>query len=168
MNPYRLKIEIRDLVRQIEDGTEVTPEVLAQIEALETEFEAKVETYAKLVAGENLTASSLRQEAAIMLHRARHHETCAERFKQAAFDLLNAYKTDEVKTPLFKVTINASPPSADLRPGVTVDQLPGEYVRVTRVPHLQKILEDHRAGVPLPADLVVVNTDNKHLRIRPK
>lgn len=168
MNPYRLRNEHLAIVRQIEDGGEVTPEILAQIEALDTDFEKLVETYAKLVTGENWSAVMLRGEAAIMTSKARQHEQAAERFKQALHDLLTLRETKRVSTDLFVVSVDKSPPSASVKADVEVDALPEQYVRVVKTPNLQKILEDHRNGVPLPEDLVEVKTGNTHIKIRPR
>jgi hypothetical protein len=152
----------------IEDGGEVTPEVLARIDALEEDFERLVENYAKMIAGENWTATMLRQEAAVMVAKARAHEEAENRLKKALHDLLTLRGADRVATDLFVVAINKSPPSAAVKDGVTVDDLPEEYVRVTKAPNLQKILEDHRNGVPLPDGLVEVKTGNTHVKIRPR
>jgi len=168
MNPYRLRNELLVIVRQIEDGGELTPELLAEIAALESDFERAVENYAKLITGENWSATMLRQEAAIMTNKARQHEEAAVRLKEALHTLMTLQGSDRVKTDLFAVGIYQSPPSAAVRPDVDLERLPEEYVRVVKSPNLQKILEDHRNGVPLPDDLVVVNTGSTHIKIRPR
>lgn len=168
-NAYRLAAHIADIL-DANEGDELSPETLAAIRALEGEVADQADALCRNIAQANRSSLSWRQVAAEASHNADRNEHRMVRLKEILFSLLTAVGADKLYTDLYRINIQKSPPKTRLRDGVTTADFPPDFVRIKEEIDLRKILEQHKLG-SLPedvADKVVVETDNKHLKIQPR
>ena len=144
----------------IENGGELTPELSAELDAIEGAFEAKVERVALYVRNLLATAEAADAEAARLAALARTRRQGAEGLKGYLMAQLDRVEKPKVETPLVVVRIQKNS-----RPSIQwpdTQAIPEAYQRVTVSLDGQKVYQDWKAGT-LPSGFVV--EQGRHLRI---
>lgn len=144
----------------IENGGELSPDLSAQLDAIEGAFEAKVERVALYVRNLLATASAADGEAERLAALARSRRRAAEGLKGYLMAQLDRVEKPKVETPLVVVRIQKNS-----RPSIqwpATDPIPETYQRVTVSLDGQKAYTDWKAGT-LPEGFVV--EQGRHLRI---
>jgi len=144
----------------IENGGELTPELAADLDAIEGAFEAKVERVALYICNLLLTADAADAEAARLATLARTRRQGAEGLKGYLMAQLDRVEKPKVETPLVVVRIQKNS-----RPSIQWPDtlpIPEGYQRVTVSLDGQKAYADFKAGT-LPMGFIVDH--GRHLRI---
>jgi hypothetical protein len=151
---------IADLL--LESGGELTPEIEAQLAALEGAFEAKTERVALVVRNLMALAEAASVEARRLAELARVREAAARRLKEYLKTQMELAGLTKVETPLVVARIqkNGRPSIAwnDSDP----ESIPADYRRVTVSLDGEKALAAYKAGTLPDTFTVVVGT---HLRL---
>jgi hypothetical protein len=158
--------EISDGLRSIDDrleetGGELTPELAADLDALELALESKAEGIAAIVSERRALAESVRAQARRLSDRAAAIERGADRLHAYLLQAMQAAARREIKTPAFTLRLAKNPASYQWL-GETED-IPEEFRRVVVSFDASKAKAAHKAGEPLP-ELVAIN-QGEHLRI---
>ena len=143
-----------------ENGGELTPDLAADLDAIEGAFEAKVERVALYVRNLLATAEAADAEAARLAALARTRRQGAEGLKGYLMAQLDRVEKPKVETPLIVVRIQRNS-----RPSIQWPEtlpIPETYQRVTVSLDGQKAFTDWKAGA-LPSGFVV--EQGRHLRI---
>jgi hypothetical protein len=123
---------------QVNDDGELTPEAVAQLDALNLTLEQKAEAYHYVYAELTTLACAQKELAAYYEKRAHAPKAAAERLKERLHCELKRLGVSTLKTPTCKVCIEKSPPSVALVAGRTI---PPEYTRpVDPEPDKKKML----------------------------
>lgn len=154
---YQLSVERRLLLEGIADQDgEITPEQEALLDRIEPAFAAKVVWICQVRQERLLTAESLHREVARLGKRIRTLENGARRLKAYLLDCMVRADEDSLKTPLFGVRVQDSPPTA--RWTRDLDQLPEAFRRTipaaVEFDHAAALVA-HRNNVPLPEGVVI-------------
>src|SRR3990167_7539523 len=143
-----------------ENGGELTPDLAAQLDAIEGAFEAKVERVALYVRNLLVTADAADAEAARLAALVHSRRQGAEGLKGYLMAQLDRLEQPKVETPLVVVRIQQNSRPAIQWPDTL--PIPEGYQRVTVSLDGQKAYSDWKAGV-LPAGFQV--EQGRHLRI---
>jgi hypothetical protein len=144
----------------IENGGELTPELSAELDAIEGAFEAKVERVALYVRNLLATAEAADAEAARLAALARTRRQGAEGLKGYLMAQLDRVEKPKVETPLVVVRIQKNSRPAIRWPDTL--PIPKDYQRVTVSLDGQKAYQDFKAGA-LPKGFIV--EQGRNLRI---
>lgn len=166
--PTRLKLweitEELDAIGEalIEGGGELTPELEARLDALEGEFERKVERIALYVQECNANAAAVKLEADRLTARARAFERKADGLKNYLLFTMKRADWDKLTTPLVSVGVQKNSRPSIRWPGDPATA-PEAFRRTIVQVDGQAAYEAYRAGDPLEGFQVVVG---EHVRIR--
>lgn len=161
--------EISDALTEIgekiaDGGGELTPELEAQLDAMEGAFEEKAERIALFVKECEANAVAAHMEATRLSAIARHFETKASGLKDYLLAAMNRSGRTSVKTHRARIwTQKNGRPS--IRYAGNIDALPPEYIRTKTMREVdtQYAYVEHQAGAKLPDGFIVDH--GTHLRI---
>lgn len=164
MNLYELtgrQAAILSMLSDVEDG-EIPDDLAAELDALDSSIEKKVEYICQLVAGLDYERNVLSDESARLLYRADSCEKRASSLKRYIQDCLERSGRKKVQTPLFTVWVQQSAPS--IHYSGELGDLSPKYQRITVEVNKRKAMEDYKATGELPAGFTV--SQGTFLRIK--
>jgi DNA repair exonuclease SbcCD ATPase subunit len=148
MKLYDITTELREALDPLAgDVTDASAEVLAKLEHLEMSLEDKVDGVLRRFKEWEAEAEALRAEEDRLKARRKTLESTMSRLRQYLEASLVAGNLKQVRTKLFTVALQKSPPR------VAVDNemdVPGHYHIVETVIDKRKLLEDLKAGIAVP------------------
>lgn len=161
--------EISDAMQAIAEaliengGDTITPELAGQLDAIEGEFEQKVERCVLYIRNLEATAEAAKQEAQRLTVLATSRTNAADSLKRYVKGEMERTEHLKVETPLIvaRVQKNSAPSVAYTG---SLDTLPTEYVRITRSLDSRAVIAALKAGAALPEGVAVET--GTHLRIR--
>lgn len=160
---YEIPDRLRVLEAQIiEAAGEITPEIEAELDALEEAFERKVEYIALLSREAKAEAAAVRQEEDRLAARRKAAENRERRLKDYLHACMTLAEVERVEGDRAKVRIqaNSQPSIAWLGDD---DAIPEAYRVVSVRPDLSRARDEHKAGAELPEGFQV--TQGSHVRI---
>ena len=161
---YELADALERLTEQlIDNGGELTPEIAAELEALEGTFDDRIERLLLHARNLQAVADAAAQEAGRLTALAGTRARAAERLKTYVLESMERAGRPKVETPLVKARIQANS-----RPSIQwfgpVDAIPEEFRRVTVSIDAQKAYETWKATGQLPDGFIVER--GRHLRVQ--
>ncbi len=165
MKLYQLPPAFAALEALAGDNGELPPDTEAQLDALQATLEEKLDGCCRVLRRLEREEGVYTDEATRLARLARIRANQARRLKAYMQQCLEALGVDRVDAGLFKVRLQANPPSVQIRDDVPVFGLPPEYRRVKTemVADKAAILEAHKEGKTLPFGVEVVTA--RSLRI---
>lgn len=152
-----------DLLVKIDDAEgELTPELAAELEALEPQLERKVEAIAAVHAMLTEESEACDRLAKTYADRAKRKARNADVLKARCKDALDVIGVRKVATPTVTASLQANPPKVELL--LADAELPDEAFVITRKVDLGGIKERLKAGEPCTYARLVSGGD--HLRFR--
>ena len=128
MKLYEIPVEYRRLLDSVDESGEITPEIEAGLNALETSLEIKADAIASLIKEADAEARAFATEAERLTDRRRAAENRADHLKQYLLSAMDSLDIAKLKTPRFSLGIQkASRPS--IRWTGSVDKAPAAFVR---------------------------------------
>lgn len=158
---YELTAGIRALLDSSDDG-ELTPEQLAQFDALGLAMDAKIDGCCGLVREWESIIAARQAEIDRLKMGIQTRDNNIRRMKEYLRDALLTVSEKKHETPLFTIWRQKSPPAVTCE--VDPSTLPAEFQRVTITPDNKKALETWKATGEAPRGFDV--TQNEHLRIK--
>jgi hypothetical protein len=131
------------------ESDEFDAEVLADtMEAVDGEYEYKIEQYCKVIKNLEADMDALKNEAKRLSDRRKVLENNVDRLKAAMFDSMKVTGKTKVKGAVFTAAIQKNGGKLPLivADDVTTDHLPDQLVIVTEKPNLEAIRELLEAG----------------------
>lgn len=144
---YEITGDLLTLQEMLEE--DASDEALADtLEAVQGEYEIKLENYCKVIRNLEADMDALKAEADRLTAKRKTLENNVDRLKRAMFDSMKATKTDKVKGTLFTVAIqkNGGKIPVIVAPEVDTAKLPDQLVIVSEKPNLEAIRELLEAG----------------------
>lgn len=142
---YELTNDLLILQEMLEDSVE--DEALADtLEAVQGEYEFKLESYCKIIKNLEADMEALKSEAKRLTDKRKLLENNIERLKKAMFDSMKATGTNKVKGKLFTVAIQKNGGKLPVIVDVETTYLPDELVKVTESPDLEAIAKLLESG----------------------
>ena len=149
MRLYEITGDILTLQEMLEDSVE--DEVLTDtLEAVQGEYEIKLEAYCKVIKNLEVDMEALKNEAKRLTDKRKTLENNVDRLKKAMFDSMKATNTPKVKGQLFTVAIQKNggviPINYDKNDKNITANLPDHLVNIVETPNLEAIRELLEAG----------------------
>lgn len=140
---YELTADLLALQSMMEDSVDDEQVLIDTLEAVQGEYEIKMENYCKVIKNLEADMDALKNEAKRLTDKRKVLENNIERLKKAMFDSMKAVGTDKVKGQLFTVAIqkNGGVVPVVAAPDMDTSELPDELVIVTEKPNLEVIRE---------------------------
>lgn len=130
MNLYELT-ESMLVVQELLESDEFDEETLADtLEAVEGEYEYKLENYCKVIKNLEADVEALKNEAKRLTDKKKSLENNIDRLKKAMFDSMKSTNTTKVKGSVFTIAIQKNGGKAPIIVDVPVSQLPDDLVRI--------------------------------------
>lgn len=144
---YEITGDLLTLQEMLEDSVE-DQALTDTLEAVQGEYEIKLEAYCKVIRNLEADMDALKSEADRLSAKRKVLENNIDRLKKAMFDSMKATKTDKVKGTLFTVAIqkNGGKIPVIVAEDATTAKLPDELVIYTEKPNLDAIREQLEAG----------------------
>lgn len=128
------------LLQELLESEELDPEVLADtMEAVEGEYEIKLEGYCKVIKNLEGSVLALKSEADRLTTRRKSIEKNIEALKLRMFESMKATGNTKVKGDLFTVSIQKNGGKAPVVVDVDTADLPDNLVRITEAPDIDAI-----------------------------
>jgi hypothetical protein len=156
--------DVAAILAENDDG-ELTADAEARLDALQLDLAAKLDAVCRY--GEQLRATAQRREqAAKRLTELAHADRAKDgRLKRYVMDCLQRIGCQRYDTELYSLSVcKTGQPAVKLDGGVKPEELPAMYQKVEVSINREAILQDHRAGLPLPAGVTVERSF--HLRVK--
>lgn len=162
MKLYEFAPAFAELLDLVEDDGEVTPEWLSKIGQLELEFADKVDNMCRLIRSILAEAEARRYEADRLYALACRGDRQAETIKSYLMFEMGRLNCHKLRTEIFNVRVQSnSKPSVSF--DGDVDEIPAEYVKITKELNKSAIVEAARDGKELPPGVSL--SVGSHLRI---
>ena len=146
---YELTSDLLVLQEMLEDTVD-DQVLLDTLDAVQGEYEVKLEAYCKVIKNLEADVEALKKEAKKLTEKAKVLENNRDRLKKAMFDSMKATKTAKVKGTLFTVAIQrnggVAPINYDKDNKKITANLPDELVNIVETPNLEAIRELLEAG----------------------
>ena len=146
-NLYEITGDLLTLQEMLEDSVE-DQALTDTLEAVQGEYEFKLESYCKVIKNLEADVDALKNEADRLNSKRAVLNANIDRLKKAMFDSMKATNTPKVKGTLFTVAIqkNGGKIPVITAPDATTDKLPDELVTIIEKPNLDAIREQLEAG----------------------
>ncbi len=148
MNLYEVTGNVLHLQAMLESD-DFDAEVLADtMEAVDGEYEYKIEQYCKVIKNLEADMDALKNEAKRLTDRRKVLENNVDRLKKAMFDSMKVTGKTKVKGTVFTAAIqkNGGKLPVIMAEGTTTEHLPDQLVKVVETPNLEAIRELLEAG----------------------
>lgn len=109
------------------------------LEAVQGEYEIKLESCCKVIKNLEADMEALKNEAKRLTDKRKVLENNVDRLKKAMFDSMKATGTDKVKGQLFTVAIQKNGGKLPVIVDVDTSELPDELVKIIESPDLEAI-----------------------------
>lgn len=147
----------------LENGGDLTPELEAELDAIEGVLEWKAERICRLIRNNEASAKAYGEEIDRLQAHKRTHENTVDRLKRYLQSTMERLDRDKINAGVFKVALQKnSRPS--IRWNGDVNDIPERYKRVTVELNGATAYEDFKADVTLPNGFEVQL--GKHVRVR--
>lgn len=147
----------------LENGGDLTPELEAQLDAIEGALEWKAERICRVIRNNDASADAYANEIARLQAHKRTHENTVGRLKDYMESVMVRMDRTSIAAGIFKVALQKnSRPS--IRWTGDANDLPERYKRVTIEANNQVAYDDWKADVVLPNGFEVQL--GKHVRVR--
>lgn len=144
------------------ENEEIDPEAIQDtLEAIEDEIEVKIENIVKLMKNIEGDIDAFKTEEKRLADRRKALENKYNYFKQYIQDSMIKLNKKNIKTGLFTISFQKSPPSVEI---VDEKSIPHEYIAFQIQINKKQLLEDLKNGKEVKG--VVLVKDKEHLRIR--
>lgn len=141
MRLYELTSDLVELQEMLEMD-DVDPEVLSDtLEAVQGEYEFKLEAYCKVVKNLEADVVGIKAEVDRLSGKRKVLESNIDRLKKAMFDSMKATNTPKVKGQFFSVAIQKNGGKTPIIVDVDTSELPDELVTIIEKPNLDAIRE---------------------------
>ena len=129
-----------DLLTLMDMLDEVDDQVLKDtLEAVQGEYEIKLESYCKVIKNLEADIDALKNEAKRLIDKRKLLENNIDRLKKAMFDSMKTTGTTKIKGQLFSVSIQKNGGKLPVIVDVDTAYLPKELVKVVESPDLEAI-----------------------------
>ena len=146
MRLYELTADLLTLQEMLETPLDDEQVLLDTLEAVQGEYEMKLESYCKVVKNLEADMEALKNEAKRLTDKRKVLENNVERLKKVMFDSMKVTGTEKVKGQLFSVAIQRNGGKLPIIVDVPTEQLPDECVKVVESPDLEAIAKLIDAG----------------------
>lgn len=167
MKLFDIPLEWEAIQEALEAGAgEMTPELEAQLAALLEAAPEKIDAAACVVKHLEAQADAAKAEAARMAERAGSFTNAADQLRARMLPAVQAL--GKVKTARFTIfTTTRTTYAVDVRPGVSIAELPDRFVR-WRDPEINKsaVKDALKAGEVLPEEIAVTACPSTSMTIR--
>ena len=109
------------------------------LEAVQGEYEAKIESYCKVIKNIDADIQAIKTEITRLSEKKKVLENNIDRLKKAMFDSMKATNTNKVKGQIFTVSIQKNGGKLPVIVDVETSELPDELVKVVESPDLEAI-----------------------------
>lgn len=144
-NLYDLTGDLMELQEMLESPLDDEQVLLDTLDAVQGEYELKLEAYCKVIKNLEADMEALKSEAKRLTDKRKVLENNVDRLKKAMFDSMKATNTDKIKGTLFNVSIQRNggklPVIYDKDNKNITANLPDELVNVVETPDLEAIRE---------------------------
>ena len=143
MRLYELTSDLLQLQELLEDSVEDEQLLRDTLEAVQGEYDAKMEAYAKVIKNLEADMEALKIEAKRLTDKRKVLENNVSRLKTAMYDSMKATGITKAGGQLFTVAIqkNGGKLPVIMAEGADLSVLPDQLVKVTRTPELDAIRE---------------------------
>ena len=138
-NLYELTADVLTLQDMLEQPLDDEQILLDTLEAVQGEYEDKLEAYCKVIKNLETDAEAFKMEAQRLTDKRRVLENNIARLKRAMFDSMKATGTAKVKGQLFTVAIQKNGGKLPVVVTADVSALPEDCVKVVKSPDLEAI-----------------------------
>lgn len=170
MKLYDIPMEFAELENALlEAEGELTPELEKKFDDFLRSGKDKMEAGAMVVRGLALEAESCKAESKRLIERANSLETNGDRLKKLLLRALDTAFSGKIKTALFTIWGQTSAPvrSFDLAPGVELEQLPVQFLRIKTELAKDAVKDALAKGEAIPDDIIVTEMPGtRFLRIK--
>lgn len=127
-------------VQNLLETDEFDEETLADtLEAVEGDYEVKLENYCKVIKNLEADVEALKNETKRLTDKKRSLENNIDRLKKAMFESMKQTNTSKVKGQVFTVAIQKNGGKAPVIVDVSTAELPDELVRIKEDPDIEAI-----------------------------
>jgi phosphotransferase system IIB component len=140
-NLYELTGDILALQSMLEDSVD-DQVLLDTLEAVQGEYDVKMESYAKLIKNLEVDMDALKNEAKRLTDKRKVLENNITRLKKAMFDSMKATGKDKVKGQVFTIAIQKNGGKLPVIVDVDVKELPDNLVKVVESPDLEAMYDE--------------------------
>ena len=137
-NLYEITGDLLTLQAMLEDSVE-DQVLLDTLDAVQGEYEIKLESYCKVIKNLEADIEALKNEAKRLTDKRKLLENNIDRLKKAMFDSMKATGTTKVKSGVFTVAIQKNGGKLPVIVDVDTAYLPKELVKVVESPDLEAI-----------------------------
>lgn len=145
-----------------EDG-ELTAKALDRLTSLEMALADKVEACCRVMRNYEARAAAFKAEADRLAFHGTTAAKNAQRLKEYVKGVMEQLNVPRVDAGLFKVRVQANPPTIKVTDECDIHDLPDQFKRVTIEFDKRAMLDAAKAGDALPAGIEVVR--GSHLRV---
>ena len=162
--------EIRNILRAVEDGGELSDEMLSRLETLSgEEIPDQINTLTRVLRDAKLDAESLKGEVAALTKRKRSKEGVVDRVMREIQTLMDAAGLDSLAVGAYRAYTRTGPFSVVLDDAVAnVDTLPEDFVRVEKSVNLQLLQQLRSDGRIEKIPSGVTFKQSKYLVVGPR
>lgn len=150
MRLYEITGELLALQEMLESPLDDEDVLKDTLEAVQGEYEIKLESYCKVIRNLEADMEALKNEAKRLTDKRKTLENNVDRLKKAMFDSMKATNTPKVKGQLFTVAIQKNggviPINYDKNDKNITANLPDHLVNIVKTPNLEAIRELLEAG----------------------
>lgn len=143
---YELTTDLLTLQEMLESPMDDEDVLADTLEAVQGEYELKLESYCKVIKNLEADMEALKAEAKRLTDKRKVLEANVDRLKKAMFDSMKATGTDKVKGSIFTVAIQKNGGKLPVIVDVPTEELPDECVKVVESPDLEAISKLLDAG----------------------
>ena len=151
MNLYEVTGNILALQEMLESPVDDEQILKDTLEAVQGEYEQKIEGYCKVIRNIEADIEAFKIEAKRLSEKAKMLENNKNRLKKAMFDSMKATNTGNVKAGVFNVSIQRNggviPVIYDKNDNNITANLPDDLIVVTKTPSIDSIRELLEAGM---------------------
>ena len=147
-NLYEITGDLLTLQDMLENPLDDEQVLLDTLEAVQGEYEQKIESYCKVIRNIETDIEAFKIETKRLTDKRNLLEKNIDRLKKAMFDSMKATGTTKVKGQLFSISIqrNGGKLPVIMAEGTTTEHLPDNLVIVKETPALDAIRELLEAG----------------------